>query len=91
MRILVGGDEPRSPAADLGFTTLRTAFGLMMAFGHAGKVMKLDEQCNVLGVTGSQGKGPNQYGEAHYIAVSARGEVYVADTLNWCVQKYARR
>jgi putative oxidoreductase len=34
MRLLVGGEEPRSPAADLGFTILRTAIGLMMAFGH---------------------------------------------------------
>jgi putative oxidoreductase len=32
--ILVGGDEPRSLQADVGFTALRISAGLMMAFGH---------------------------------------------------------
>ena len=30
-------------------------------------------------------------GEAHYIAMSPRGEVFVADTLNWRVQKYVKK
>ena len=34
MRLLVGGDEPRSVAADVGSSILRIAIGLMMAFGH---------------------------------------------------------
>lgn len=39
MRLLVGGDEPRSVAADVGSSILRIAIGLMMAFGHGlGKV-----------------------------------------------------
>ena len=38
-----------------------------------------------------QGKTLGRYGEAHYIAVSARDEVFVADTLNWRVQKYVRK
>jgi hypothetical protein len=70
------------------------AFGpdglLYLAHGHCGQVMRLTKEGRVLGVTGSQGKGANQYGEAHYLAVSARGEVFVADTLNWRVVKYAR-
>ena len=45
----------------------------------------------VLGVTGSQGKGPNQYGEAHYIALDAQEEIYIADTLNWRVQKLVKK
>jgi hypothetical protein len=45
----------------------------------------------VLGSTGSQGKGPGQFGEAHFLAVTAQGEVYVADTLNWRVQKFVRK
>jgi DNA-binding beta-propeller fold protein YncE len=64
---------------------------LWLAHGHVGQVMKLDLGGNVLGVTGSQGKGLNQFGEAHYIAVSARNEIYVADTLNWRIQKYVKR
>jgi DNA-binding beta-propeller fold protein YncE len=71
------------------------AFGpdglLYLAHGHCGQVMTLDPRDGrVLGSTGAQGKGPNQYGEAHYIAVSARGEVFVTDTLNWRVIKYVR-
>jgi DNA-binding beta-propeller fold protein YncE len=64
---------------------------LWLAHGHAGQVMKLDLAGNVLGVTGQQGKAINQFGEAHYIAVSARNEVYVADTLNWRIQKYVKK
>jgi hypothetical protein len=36
------------------------------------------------------GKGIGKYGEAHTIAVSPRDEIFVADTLNWRVQKYVR-
>jgi DNA-binding beta-propeller fold protein YncE len=64
---------------------------LWLAHGHAGQVMKLDLNGNVLGLTGRQGKGLGQYGEAHYIAVGPNGDVYVADTNNWRVQKLVRR
>jgi len=30
-------------------------------------------------------------GEAHFLAVSAKDDVYVADTLNWRVQKFVRK
>jgi hypothetical protein len=36
------------------------------------------------------GKTLGKYGEAHYIAISPRDEIFVADTLNWRVQKYVR-
>ena len=29
--------------------------------------------------------------EAHYIEISPRDEIFVADTLNWRVQKYVRK
>ena len=45
----------------------------------------------LLGMTGTTGKAPGQYGEAHFIAVAPTGEIYVADTLNWRVQKYVRK
>jgi hypothetical protein len=53
--------------------------------------MKLDLDGNVLGITGGQGKGLGQYGEAHYLAVGPQGDIYVADTLNWRVQKLVRK
>ena len=47
--------------------------------------------CNVLGITGSQGKGINQYGEAHLIALDSKENIYVADTLNWRVQVLVKK
>ena len=64
---------------------------LWMAHGHAGQVIKLDLNGNVLGVIGKQGKALGQFGEAHYLALSARGDIYVADTLNWRVQKFVKK
>ena len=64
---------------------------LYLAHGHTGLVKQLDLEGNVLGECGGQGKTPGRFGEAHYIAVGARGEVYVTDTLNWRVQKYVKR
>src|SRR5262245_9426273 len=64
---------------------------LWLAHGHAGQVIKLDLNGNVLGVMGKQGKALGQFGEAHYITVSAKHEILVADTLNWRVQKFVRK
>jgi hypothetical protein len=66
---------------------------IWLAHGHTGQIMTLDRQGNVLGTmqNAGQGKTLGKYGEAHYIAVSPRGEVFVADTLNWRVQKYVKR
>ena len=63
---------------------------LYLAHGHTGLVKQLDWDGNVLGETGGQGKTLGRFGEAHYIAVSRRGEVFVTDTLNWRVQKYVK-
>jgi streptogramin lyase len=64
---------------------------MFMAHGHTGLIMKLDLQGKVLGATGGQGKAPNRYGEAHFLALDQKEDIYVADTLNWRVQKLVRR
>jgi sugar lactone lactonase YvrE len=66
---------------------------IWLAHGHTGEIMKLDLAGNVVGVMAGagQGKALGRYGEAHYIAVSPRNEIFVADTLNWRVQKYVRK
>jgi hypothetical protein len=64
---------------------------IRLAHGHAGQVMQLAPDGSVLGITGQQGKALGQFGEAHFIAVSGRNEIFVADTLNWRVQKYVKR
>jgi hypothetical protein len=37
------------------------------------------------------GKALGQFGEAHFIALSPKAEIYVADTLNWRGQKFTPR
>jgi streptogramin lyase len=66
---------------------------IWLAHGHTGQIMKLDLKGNVVGMMAGAGPGktPGKYGEAHYIAVSPRDEVFVADTLNWRVQKYVKQ
>lgn len=65
---------------------------IWLAHGHCGEIMKLDLAGNVVGVINGAGQGKTlgRYGEAHYIAVSPRDEIFVADTLNWRIQKYVR-
>jgi DNA-binding beta-propeller fold protein YncE len=66
---------------------------IWLAHGHTGQIMTLDLKGNVTGAMAGAGQGKTlgKYGEAHYIAVSSRGEVFVADTLNWRVQKYVKK
>ena len=60
---------------------------MYMTSGFDAQIVKLDLEGNVLGVTGSSGDGPNQYGEAHYLAVGPNQEIYVADVVNRRVEK----
>jgi DNA-binding beta-propeller fold protein YncE len=83
--------EQKHPGTPCGLCLMRSGKHLMMAHGHAGKIIKLDLNGNVLGATGGQGKGPNRYGEAHFLALDRREDIYVADTLNWRVQKLVKK
>ncbi len=83
--------ESRHPGTPCGLCLCRDRKHIMLAHGHAGKIMKLDLNGNVLGATGGQGKGPNRYGEAHFLALDRKEDIYVADTLNWRVQKLVKR
>ena len=40
---------------------------------------------------GGQGKGENQYGEAHFLALTANNDILVADTLNWRVTRLVKK
>jgi sugar lactone lactonase YvrE len=67
------------------------AFGaqnIYMVNGFAGQLLKLDLDGKVLAATGKPGKGANQYGEAHFVNVSPRGEIFTADTVNGVMQRY---
>ena len=62
-----------------------------LANGHHGQLIKLDMNGGIVGMTGKVGKASGEFGEAHYLAIGAHGEIYVADTLNWRVQKYVKK
>jgi DNA-binding beta-propeller fold protein YncE len=64
---------------------------MYMTTGFDAQIVKLDMEGNVLGVTGSSGDGPNQYGEAHYLAVGPDQTIYVADVVNRRVEKLVAR
>src|SRR5215831_9022918 len=62
-----------------------------MVNGFTGQLLKLDLDGKVLGATGKHGKGVGEFGEAHVIAVSPKGEIYVADSVNASVQKFVKK
>ncbi|MPZ42960.1 MAG: hypothetical protein GEV05_06085 [Betaproteobacteria bacterium] len=84
--------ESRHPGTPCGLCMCHDQRHMFLAHGHAGKIMKLDLNGKVLGIAGGQGKGPNQYGEAHFIAAANdESALYIADPLNWRVQTLVKR
>jgi sugar lactone lactonase YvrE len=84
--------ESQHPGTPCGLCTCHDGRHMLLAHGHSGCIMKLDLHGKVLGITGGQGKGPNEYGEAHFIALSNdERSIYVADPLNWRVQTLVRK
>ena len=64
---------------------------IYMVNGFAGQVLRLDLEGKVLAAAGKAGRGLGEFGEAHVIAVSAKAEIWVADTVNSTVQKFVRK
>jgi sugar lactone lactonase YvrE len=64
---------------------------IYMVNGFAGQVLKLDLDGKVLAVVGKAGNGVGEFGEAHFIAVSPKGEIFVADSVNRLVQKFVKK
>jgi DNA-binding beta-propeller fold protein YncE len=70
------------------------AIGPRQAFmvnGFAGQIVQMDLTGKVLAVTGKPGKGPGEFGEAHVMAVSPKGEIFVADSVNATLQKFVKK
>jgi DNA-binding beta-propeller fold protein YncE len=55
--------------------------------GYPGRIYKLSLDGKVLGVLGQSGKQLKQFGWVHEIACPSENELYVAELLNWRVQK----
>jgi DNA-binding beta-propeller fold protein YncE len=63
---------------------------IYMVNGFAAQLLKLDLDGKVLGALGAPGKEAGQFGEAHMVAVSRSGDVYVADSVNGTLQKFVK-
>jgi hypothetical protein len=55
--------------------------------GYPGRIYKLSLEGKVLGVFGESGKQLKQFGWIHQIACPSENELFVAELLNWRVQK----
>ena len=55
--------------------------------GYPGRVYKLSLDGKVLGVLGGAGKQPGQFGWIHEIACPSENALFVAELLNWRVQR----
>ena len=64
---------------------------IYMVNGFAGQVLRMDLEGHVLAAVGKAGKGVGEFGEAHFIAVSPRGELWVADSVNSAVQRFVKK
>ena len=64
---------------------------IYMVNGFAGQLLKMDLNGNVLAAVGKPGKGLGEFGEAHFIAVSPKGEIYIADTVNATLHKFVKK
>jgi DNA-binding beta-propeller fold protein YncE len=64
---------------------------IFMVNGFAGQLLELDLRGKVLAALGKPGTGLGEFGEAHMVAVSPKGEIYVADTVNATLTKFVRR
>jgi DNA-binding beta-propeller fold protein YncE len=62
-----------------------------MVNGFTGQLLRLDASGKVLAAMGKPGTGPGEFGEAHFVAVSPRGDVYVADSVNGQLMKFVRK
>jgi len=64
---------------------------IYMVNGFAGQILQLNLDGKVLAATGKPGKGLGEFGEAHHIAVSPRGEIFVADSVNAVLLKFVKK
>lgn len=60
---------------------------LYVADAYPGRIYKLSLDGKVLGVLGKSGKLLKQFGWVHEIACPSENELYVAELLNWRIQK----
>ncbi|MEO8484492.1 MAG: two-component regulator propeller domain-containing protein, partial [Acidobacteriota bacterium] len=63
---------------------------MWIATGNDGMIQRIDANGTVLGYMGKAGRGDGLIGEGHMLALAPNGDIYVADTINSTVHKFAR-
>lgn len=70
------------------------AFGRDEAFmvnGFTGQLLRLDTNGRVQAALGRPGTAPDEFGEAHFVALSPAGDVYIADSVKGALMKFVKR
>lgn len=62
-----------------------------LATGFSGQILRLNGNGKAVAMMGQPGKGLGEFGEAHYLTFSPRGDLYVSDTINAVLHKYVRK
>jgi len=66
---------------------------LYLASGFSGQILRLDAAGKPVAMMGQPGPGPalGEFGEAHYMAIAPNTDIYVADTINAKLHRFAKR
>ena len=62
-----------------------------MVNGFAGQVVRMDLNGKVLAAMGKPGTALGEFGEAHFLAVSPKDELYVADSVNGALVNFVKK
>lgn len=63
---------------------------IFMVTGYGAQILQMDLSGRVLAATGRSGNRLGEFAEAHFIAVSQRGELFVADSANGVLHKFVK-
>lgn len=66
---------------------------LYLATGFSGQILRLNTDGKAIAMMGQPGPGPalGEFGEAHYMAIAPNTDIYVADTVNAKLHRFAKR
>ena len=66
---------------------------LYLATGFSGQILRLNAEGKAAAMMGQPGPGPalGDFGEAHYLAMAPSGDIYVADTINAKLHRFAKQ
>jgi len=83
-----GGNQTQAPGAPWAICITPPPHQVLFSSdGYPGRIYKLDLDGRVLGVLGESGKQMKQFGWIHEIACPSENTLFVAELLNWRVQK----